>query len=356
MEQPRLTEQDRRILQLARTVLEHDEQESIEAETTETSPDIIYRSSEADTTELTEYEQFELAYTDIRYSGSDVIPLIRFLQRRGADILVREDYVGDVSDFEEPDWIVDGIIVRNGLTLLYGESGVGKTTFLLNMADSIQRRVNLFGRDCRQGTVLFIEQDETGQLLRQHRDIMQKPNPLLVARKDIVWEGRHFCVDFDNTLRVCQADVVIVDSYTSLGIEDITRPESGLVFDELRRKARQYNCAICIVHHTSLSGRPMGSSLHIAKVDSMIALNKAASGDGFDTINIIQEKIRGTRFEPLTLRFYHTTLEMRPLQATLKDQVRELFFAGTPDDEIVSMFPPTQRSTIRRYLREFRRS
>ncbi|MBA7579748.1 hypothetical protein ES708_21624 [subsurface metagenome] len=154
MGQPQLSKQDYKILELAKSVLEHEEGEQSETKTTGQSTEVIRTSEEADTTELTEYEQFEQAYMDTAISGGEVLPLIRFLQRKGASILVREDYVGDVADFEEPDWIVDGILVRNGLTLIYGESGVGKTTFLLNMANSIQNGIDFFGRHCERGNII----------------------------------------------------------------------------------------------------------------------------------------------------------------------------------------------------------
>ncbi|MBA7579749.1 hypothetical protein ES708_21625 [subsurface metagenome] len=221
------------------------------------------------------------------------------------------------------------------------------------MANSIQNGIDFFGRHCERGKVLFIEQDEAGELLKQHRDTMGKPHPLLVAKRDIVWEGNHFCEDLDNTLYVEKPDVVVIDSYTSLSIADITRPESGLVFDELRRKARQYKCAMCIVHHVNLGGKQMGSSLHKAKVDSMIALLKSKEGDNYDRINVNQEKIRGTRFDSLVIKFFHSTLEMTQTSSTIKDQVRELFYSDMSDTEILDEFP-SQRDTVRRYLRELR--
>jgi hypothetical protein len=43
--------------------------------------------------------------------------------------------VTEVGDFKEPEWLVEGVVVRKGLTIIYGDSGGGKTTFTLYMTD-----------------------------------------------------------------------------------------------------------------------------------------------------------------------------------------------------------------------------
>lgn len=258
----------------------------------------------------------------------------------------------DVADFPEPDWLVEGFIVKNGLTMLYGDSGTGKTTLCLYLADSMRKGKALFGLECKQGTVIFVENDESGDLLKSHRDKVGLPERLLVASPDtnIVWDGsnKKFTEDFQNLLYYYVPDVVVVDSYTSLGIPDITRPESSLVLDELRRLAERYHCGMIIIHHTNLSGTQMGSSLHRAKMDSMVCLSKISES----RILLTQEKIRGSKFPPKVINFNQDTLEMTDANMTLKEQVKELKAVGMRDDEILSNTPKSKRDTVRRYLRE----
>jgi len=258
----------------------------------------------------------------------------------------------DVTEFPEPDWIVEGFIVRNGLTLLYGDSGTGKTTLCLYLADAMSKGKNLFGLRCEQSTVLFVENDESGELLKSHRDKVGLPNRLLVANTDVIWEGKKFNGEFDDLLYYYVPDVVIIDAYTSLGIPDITRPDSALVLDELRRLAKARSCGMVVIHHTNLRGEQMGSNLHRAKMDSMVCLSKLSE----NRIMLTQEKIRGSKFQPKAITFNQDTLEMKDANMSLKEQVQELQGIGLPDDEIAEKFPKSQRATVKRYLREHPKS
>ena len=142
--------------------------------------------------------------------------------------------------------------------------------------------------------------------------------------------------------------MVVIDAYASLGIPDITRPESALVLDELRRLAERRHCGMVIIHHINKSGEQMGSSLHRAKMDSMVCLSKMSES----RILLTQEKIRGSKFPPKVINFNQDTLEMRDANMSLKQQALELAAMGIPDAEIPDRFPKRHRDSVRRYLRD----
>jgi RecA-family ATPase len=263
----------------------------------------------------------------------------------------RIDLVTDVSEFPEPDWIVEGIVVRNGLTFLYGDSGAGKTTFCLYLVDAVQNGKDLFGLKCKQGSSIFIENDESPELLRSLKDIVGLPHILPVAKVDIVWDGKSqkFNEEFDVILHNYMPDIVIIDAYTSLGIPDITRPDSGLVLDELRRLARKNECAFVIIHHVNKAKEQMGSSLHKAKMDSMVSLV-----NNNNIVTLTQEKVRGTKFSEKTIDFDPITLKMTEANIPLKDQVKLLKSQGIADKEIILRFPKKHGDTVKRYLRDLK--
>jgi len=258
--------------------------------------------------------------------------------------------VVDVSEFPEPDWIVEGFIVRHGLTLLYGDSGTGKTTLCLYLADAMQKHKDFFGVKCKGGDVIFVENDESGELLRSHRDKVGLPEKLPTANCEVAWDAskKEFNKEFADMLYYYTPDVVVIDAYTSLGIPDITRPESALVLDEFRRLAEDYDCAFVIIHHPNLSGGQMGSSLHRAKMDSIVSLAKVSE----EEIMLSQEKVRGSKFDAKFISFNTDTLEMEENTTNLRERVQQL--APTHSvDELVKQFPKARKATIERYHREF---
>jgi RecA-family ATPase len=289
------------------------------------------------------YEQFALQL-DVHCANEDeraILKLDRELERIEKGIIL----VADVSKFPQPDWIVEGLVVRNGLAFLYGDSGSGKTTLCLYLADAVQRGTDLFGLKCKQGSVIFIENDESAELLRSHRDKVGLPSKLTVPIVDVVWnaDNKKFNKEFGDLLYYHKPDVVVIDAYTSLGIPDITRPESGLVLDELRRLAKEHECAFVIIHHVNKAGEQIGSSLHKAKMDSMVSLVNL-----HNTITLTQEKIRGVKFDPKVINFDPVTLKMTDAKITLKDKVKQLKAQGLSLKDIQSKFP-TKRDTIRKY-------
>jgi len=253
--------------------------------------------------------------------------------------------VSDVSEFSEPDWIVEGIVVRNGLTLLYGDSGAGKTTFCLYLVDAVQNGKDLFGLKCKLGSAIFIENDESKGLLRSHRDKLGLPFPLRVVQVDIMWDtnSNAFNKEFGEFLYYECPDLVIIDAYTSLGIRDITRPDSALVLDEMRRLAEKNHCAMVIIHHTNKAHEQMGSSLHKAKMDSMVLLV-----NNNNIVTLTQEKVRGTKFNEKDIDFDPVTLKMTDAKMTIKDQVKQLKAQGLGLKDIQSRLPGVKPNTIQK--------
>jgi hypothetical protein len=315
---------------------------------------------------LKDYMDYQIIIDSIQEScavgSNDLVDIARWLNEKYPDnpIFIPSDYVGDVLDFEEPDWIIPGIAVRNNTTLMTGDAGVGKTTLYLYLADVLMQGSEFFGIQCEQCKPLIICQDEDHNLLRNHWETMGKTGLLPVAKKDVLWDKdkKDFNEDFEHTLQAYNPDVVFVDSYTSLGIPDITRPESGLVFDAFNRIARKYECAIILIHHNNASGEQMGSSLHRAKVSSMVSIRK--TDENHITIN--QEKVRGTHFEPIKIRFDRENLSMFSEQGSLREQVFRLLNEADTNrgnneliSEIIERLPNENRDTIRRYCREYNR-
>jgi RecA-family ATPase len=263
------------------------------------------------------------------------------------------EFLLDIDKVPEPDWLAEGIIVRQGLTLIYGESQVGKTTFCLHLIDALQEGKPFFGRKCKPSKVLLVEQDQSPPITGRQKRKLGKPKKLAIVKGQIRWSDTKG--EFESNLEVAltfNPDVIIIDAYTSLGIKDINHPSAGLVFDALRVLSQTYNCAFVLIHHTNKGGGQMGSGLNIAKMDSVIFLSKQAETDGIKTIKVEQEKIKGDGCEDIILTFDTNTLRMTTIE-NVKKQVFRLKDEGLSDEEVKKEMIETKPDTLKRYLREW---
>ena len=91
------------------------------------------------------------------------------------------------------------------------------------------------------------------------------------------WRPHGNTGDFENLLdliRAYPAELVIVDSLTSLGIPDLTSPSISHVMDRLRLINAEENCSFILLHHKNLSREILGSVMLRAKPDSIVELGR----------------------------------------------------------------------------------
>ena len=61
-----------------------------------------------------------------------------------------------VGTFPRPEYLVDGLILKQHVNLLYGDGGVGKTVLALNAAVAIAANKSFIGRKTQQAKVLLV--------------------------------------------------------------------------------------------------------------------------------------------------------------------------------------------------------
>ena len=72
-------------------------------------------------------------------------------------------------------------------------------------------------------------------------------------------------------------------------------------------------------------------------------------------IVITQEKVRGSHFEPIVIRFDRENLAMEKEEGSLREQVWRLLDQNVTANSIIERFPNRKKSTITRYVREHTR-
>jgi RecA-family ATPase len=191
----------------------------------------------------------------------------------------REDLFGRVSDIREANWIIEGLAMEQGLTMIFGDKGQGKTSLSLQILHTMLSQNKLFGLETNPVNTFIVEQDESPRIFRNHRDRVLRELPTLedmeIPKVFVTWLPNSG--DFDNLvdlIRAFPAKLVIIDSFTSLGIPDINHPNTSSVLDRLRQINAEEDCSIILLHHVNRKGDILGSVTLQIKVDNLIEMRE----------------------------------------------------------------------------------
>jgi len=190
----------------------------------------------------------------------------------------RDELFMRVSEVDPAEWIIEGLAIEEGISILFGDKGVGKTTLSLQLLNALMSRQSMvFGLKVKSVEAFIIEQDESPGVFRNHRDRVLEKLPSLerleVPKVFVMWNEREN--DFDDLeelIKEFPAKLVIIDSFTSLGIPDINHPRTSLVLDTLRRIGNRTDCSFILLHHVNKGNTILGSVTIEIKADSIAEL------------------------------------------------------------------------------------
>jgi len=289
---------------------------------------------------------------DVGLGSKSILDLVKWYndQYPNTPILIPSDYGINTAEVELPDWLVSGLVLRNGLTLFYGDAGSYKTTMTLYMGYSLMTGTEFFGIpiDGRY-KVLYVEQDESINILKDQVQKIGFPQDMFVCCKlPVLWNGKDFNQEFSRSLEALKPDVVFIDSLTNLGIDDIAKPPAILCIDALRRIANTKNLSFVLLHHENLQGRPLGLRLIIGRIDSEIQTSVSSIGNE-DKITIVQGKVRGQHLEPMFFKASKGTLQIeRELNMTIARRVQQMHEQGLDRTAILAHFRGTREKAAAR--------
>jgi hypothetical protein len=203
------------------------------------------------------------------------------------------------------DWVVEGYLQDGGVTVIYGESGIGKTFVLLGFAKAVSRGKRWQAHSSVRGAVLFYESEGLQQLedrlvafnsrygwvgksaapVRFVSEAVDLTSPKGLAA--VIRTGRQL-----DALAQEQCDrlrLVVVDPL----IENMSGDENSEGMDALSRGLRiigaKLNCAVLVGHHSNASGeRERGNAKLRARVLGMMRMERLPDG----LIGLLAEKQR----------------------------------------------------------------
>ncbi|NPA54954.1 MAG: DNA repair protein RadA [Epsilonproteobacteria bacterium] len=183
---------------------------------------------------------------------------------------VKEDEVERFSSgIEEFDRVLGGGIVQGSLVLIGGSPGVGKSTLMLTMASSIDKKV------------LYVAGEESVGQIKMRANRLQRQNPNLYLYPEIVLEN---IIE-----QIRNYDIVIIDSIQTIYSQNISSAPGSVsqvreATFELMRAAKDYKIPVFIIGHITKEGSIAGPRVLEHMVDTVLYFE----GDSSREIRILR--------------------------------------------------------------------
>jgi len=198
--------------------------------------------------------------------------------KNGKKVIVRltEDDIDALPDIE---YLISGTLQVNGVSMLYGPSGTGKTFNALNVAYCVAHGIHWFGRPVRQGKVWYIN-TEGGHGLKPRTAAWRKEykRGKISNIEFITWpvQLKDHCQELLDTIEEAdeKPSLLIVDNYSmcAVGTNQNDQMEVTQALMALHEIAQRYGCHCMVVHHANWTGKVNGSAAFRNHVDTMIDL------------------------------------------------------------------------------------
>jgi len=162
-----------------------------------------------------------------------------------------------------PDWLVKEIIPKDGLVLLFGQSGSGKTFVALDIGLSVTYGQSWHAHSTTKGgSVVYVAAEYTRSLKNRiaawrqehgHEHLINfitTKNPVQLHKDD---EVKEFIRELKSTLSDGESiSLIIFDTLARciVGADESSAQEMGLVISNADRIREELNTAVMLVHHT----------------------------------------------------------------------------------------------------------
>ena len=165
-------------------------------------------------------------------------------------------------------FIVDGLIPRQSLALMIGDSGLGKSPLLYQAAACVASGTPFLGHDVRKGRVLYIDCEnglgQVGAIVTQvskHLGLAKPPDDLFLWNlNDCLAEfGKKMLADM---VKAVQPSLVVCDPLGGIfGDAERDNPAAIAAYASLRGIMSDCGCSVVVVHHLRKADRDSIPSL-----------------------------------------------------------------------------------------------
>lgn len=210
----------------------------------------------------------------------------------------------------EPRYLVQGIIPRAGLIVVYGPPKSGKSFLTFDMVMQVALGRQYRGRPTRQGAVIYAAfEGQDGIRARveafRQRHLSEEatgvPFYLQPLRLDLVMDVQALIAGIRETLQAVMPIAIVLDTLNkSLHGSENSDEDMGAYVRAADALRETFDCAVIIVHHSGLEGsRPRGHTSLTGAADAQLAVKRDPVGNVLMTVEWMKD---GPEGETITSR------------------------------------------------------
>jgi hypothetical protein len=173
----------------------------------------------------------------------------------------RLEAFSDIAIGEGPEWLIADIVPAAGLTVVFGESGCGKSFLVGDSGLAIARGLPWAGKEVLAGTVVYVTAEGASGFrkrlvaYRQHYDIGDVPVPfhVIAAAPDLGQKpGDAQTLIADIGAQATNVRAVVIDTLARAmnGADENSARDMGIFADNCAAIGQRLGCAVLALHHT----------------------------------------------------------------------------------------------------------
>jgi hypothetical protein len=225
--------------------------------------------------------------------------------------------VHELRELPPPQWLVQGLLQKQSLSVLYGPSGEGKSFVALDLAASIGAGTDWHGRKVQQGPVVYVVAEGGRGIVRRieawtDTNDTDTDSFFIVPEPVQMSDPKHRSALAEQIeIHGLNPSLVVFDTFARcfVGGDENSAGDVGKFIAGVQEVQRKVGgTAVLIVHHTGKTDLEMerGSSALRAAADTMLLLRKK---DGHLTLTCNKQK-DGDVGEPVHLQLQEVELEL----------------------------------------------
>lgn len=189
----------------------------------------------------------------------------------------------DLRELPYPSWQVDQVLPTQGLVVVYGRPGEGKTFVMLDLALCVATGQPWHGHETVQGTVIYVSAEGTAGVRTRaeawEQYYQQQAGEFFVVREAVPLLDPGAVDEFIATIRDEGLDpsLLVFDTLArcfGTGDENSTQDMNAVVAAVGRCQAA-FGCTVVLVHHSGhTAGRERGSTALRGAADTMLQVTK----------------------------------------------------------------------------------